>query len=65
MTKEETKNKYKIYRFGVDTNFKEYDKSVGTYLAISEEDAINQHADKSYQPDKREFMKGYLRAIQL
>ena len=58
------KNKYKIYRFGVDTNFKEYDNHVGTYLATSEEDAINQHAEKTYDPDNREFMKGYLKAVE-
>lgn len=62
--KDKTK-KYKIYRFGVDTSFKEYDKHVGTYSATSKEDAINQHAEKSYEPDKREFMKGYLKAIEL
>lgn len=65
MTKEQTKNKYKVYRFGVDLDHNEYDDHVGTYLATSEEDAINQHAEKTYKPDHLEFMKGYLRAIQL
>ena len=58
------KNKYKIFCFGVDTNFKEYDNHVGTYIAMDEQDAINQHAEKTYDLDNREFMKGYLKAVE-
>lgn len=58
------KNKYKIWRFGVDLNHKEYDQHVGTYTAVDENDAINQHAEKAYEPSDREFMKGYLKAVE-
>ena len=52
-----------IYRFGVDKGFREYDIAVGAYEATDNLDAINQHAEKSYESDQKEFMKGYLKAI--
>jgi len=58
----EKQRKYRVYRFGVHKNFKEYNEPVGTYSATSEQDAINQHAEKTYKSEDREFMKGYLSA---
>lgn len=55
-------NRYQVNRFGVDGGYREYNIKVGIYNAISEEDAINQHAEKAYGKNNREFMKGYLSA---
>ncbi|KKN74635.1 hypothetical protein LCGC14_0388370 [marine sediment metagenome] len=53
---------YDIFEFGVDKNFKEFRKKVGTYEAFSEDDAIHQHAEATYPEDDRGFMSSYLTA---
>lgn len=53
--------KYIVTQFGVDQNFNEYDKPIWSGEASSGEDAINQ-ASMIWPEDRREFMKGYLKA---
>ncbi len=52
---------YKVFRFGVGLDFKEFNICVGIYYARDCEDAINKHGE-TYDEGNREFMKDYLSA---